>query len=232
MTFIVAIQLNDSIIVTADNKKIALKETGEIQFNNKNSQKIYSWDNGIITGTGESYVISRSIELFKKLTHADINTLPQWLDISRQIRELEIGTGYFQVENTKILCSCYSENGAQLYKIERFDNTQAYTLTAIKPMNITVWMFDPNIELISTDLQNLYTDLKDYAAFSNQTEWINYYINRLAPIYQKQSQQDLLMSQSFDFFFQAKSEYIIGHVPNTQNSTLEFKEISSNFESI
>jgi isocitrate dehydrogenase kinase/phosphatase len=232
MTFIVAIQLNDSIIVTADNKKIALKETGEIQFNNKNSQKIYSWDNGIITGTGESYVISRSIELFKKLTHADINTLPQWLDISRQIRELEIGTGYFQVENSKILCSCYSENGAQLYKIERFDNTQAYTLTAIKPMNITVWMFDPNIELISTDLQNLYTDLKDYAAFSNQTEWINYYINRLAPIYQKQSQQDLLMSQSFDFFFQAKSEYIIGHVPNTQNSTLEFKEISSNFESI
>ena len=76
-------------------------------------------------------------------------------------------------------------------------------------MNITVWMFDPNIELISTDLQNLYTDLKDYAAFSNQTEWINYYIN-----------------------FQAKSEYIIGHVPNTQNSTLEFKEIFSNFESI
>lgn len=232
MTFIVAIQLNDSIIVTADNKKIALKETGEIQFNNKNSQKIYSWDNGIITGTGESYVISRSIELFKKLTHADINTLPQWLDISRQIRELEIGTGYFQVENTKILCSSYSENGAQLYKIERFDNAQPYTFTAIKPMDITVWMFDPNIELISTDLQNLYTDLKDYAAFSNQTEWINYYINRLAPIYQKQSQQDLLMSQSFDFFFQAKSEYIIGHVPNTQNSTLEFKEISSNFESI
>ena len=39
MTFIVAIQLNDSIIVTADNKKIALKETGEIQFNNKKSQK-------------------------------------------------------------------------------------------------------------------------------------------------------------------------------------------------
>ena len=179
-----------------------------------------------------SYGYFKYIELFKKLTHADINTLPQWLDISRQIRELEIGTGYFQVENTKILCSSYSENGAQLYKIERFDNAQPYTFTAIEPMDITVWMFDPNIELISTDLQNLYTDLKDYAAFSNQAEWINYYINRLAPIYQKQSQQDLLMSQSFDFFFQAKSEYIIGHVPNTQNSALEFKEISSNFESI
>ena len=98
-------------------------------------------------------------------------------------------------------------------------------------MDITVWMFDPNIELISTDLQNLYTDLKDYAAFSNQAEWINHYLNRLAPIYKKQSQQDSLMSQSFDFFFQAKNVYIIGHVPNTQNSAIEFKENSTNSES-
>ena len=99
-------------------------------------------------------------------------------------------------------------------------------------MDITVWMFNPNIELISTDLQNLYTDLKDYAAFSNQAEWINYYINRLAPIYQKQSQQDSLMSQSFDFFFQTKDEYVFGHIPNTQKTALEFKEISSNIKSI
>ena len=39
------------------------------------------------------------------------------------------------------------------------------------------------------------------------------------------------MSQSFDFFFQAKNEYIIGHVPNTQNSAIEFKENSTNSES-
>ena len=90
-------------------------------------------------------------------------------------------------------------------------------------MDITVWMFDPNIELISTDLQNLYTNLKDYAAFCNQAECIKYYLNRLAPIYKKQSQQDALMSQSFDFFFQAKNEYIIGHVSNTQNSAIEVR---------
>lgn len=232
MTFIISLQLKDSIVITADKKEVVINEDEIDSFNEHHTLKLHVWDNGVITGTGESSVIHRSITLFKEVAHSNIYKLPQCLEISRQIKYLEIGRNHYQVENTKILCSSYSENGAQLYKIERFDNAQPYTFTAIEPMDITVWMFDPNIELISTDLQNLYTDLKDYAAFSNQAEWINYYINRLAPIYQKQSQQDLLMSQSFDFFFQTKNEYIIGHVPNTQNSALEFKEISSNFESI
>lgn len=232
MTFIIAVQLNDSIIVTTDNKQVVLKETGDAQFDPKKTTKIHPWDQGIITGTGESLVVTRSIEFFKKLAHSNIAKLPQCLDISRQIRELEVGTDYFQVENTKLLCSSYSESGAQLYTIQRLEPSQPYELSPLKPINITVWMFDPNIEAISSDLKNLYTDLKDYAAFSNKVDWMNYYLNRLASIYQKQSQQDPLMSQSFDFFFQTKDEYVFGHIPNIQKTALEFKEISSNSESI
>lgn len=98
-------------------------------------------------------------------------------------------------------------------------------------MDITIWLFHPNIESIFLELQQLYAELKDYAMFNNKVGWVNYYINRLAPIYQKQSQCDALMSRSFDFFFQTKDEYVTGHIPNTQNTLLEFKEISSNFES-
>ena len=71
------------------------------------------------------------------------------MDISRQIRELEIGKNYFQVENTKLLCSCYNDRGAQLYTIQRFESSQPYQLTAIPPMDIAVWLFHPNIEAIS-----------------------------------------------------------------------------------
>ena len=174
MTFIISLQLKDSIVITADKKEVVINEDEIDSFNEHHTLKLHVWDNGVITGTGESSVIHRSITLFKEVAHSNIYKLPQCLDISRQIKYLEIGRTHYQVENTKILCSSYSENGAQLYKIERFDNAQPYTFTAIKPMDITVWMFDPNIELISTDLQNLYTDLKDYAAFSNQTEWKKY----------------------------------------------------------
>lgn len=225
MTFIIAIQLNDSAIIAADNKKVVLKDTTESQFNIEMASKIYPWDNGIITGTGEDYVVSRSIELFKKLAHSYLNKLPQCLEISRQMRELEIGTNYFQVENTKLLCSSYSEHGAQLYKIERFDPLQPYNLIAVKPLDISVWLFHPNIDAISTDLQHLYRDLKDYCAFGNEADWVNYYISRIAPIYQMQSLCDPLMSQSFDIFFQTKDKYIFGHVPNTQNEPLEVRDL-------
>ena len=73
MTFIVAIQLNDSIIITADNKKVILKETGEIEFKNDTSSKIYAWDQGVITGTGESYVINRAVKIFKKFADSISN---------------------------------------------------------------------------------------------------------------------------------------------------------------
>ena len=90
-------------------------------------------------------------------------------------------------------------------------------------------MFNPNIETITWDLKSLYLDLKDYSAFDNKTDWINHYINRIAPIYQKQSKEDAFMSQSFDIFFQTKDEYVFGHIPNTQNAILDFQEISSKF---
>ena len=158
--------------------------------------------------------------------------MPHCLNISRQIREVELGAEHYQIQNTKLLCSSYSEQGAQLYKIERFDSKEEYSITAIDCMDITVWLFNPNIEKIIDDLRLLYADLKDYACFSNQKDWMNYYINRIAPIYQKQSQQDSMMSQSFDIFFQTKDEYVFGHIPNRQTATIEFKEISPNSDPI
>jgi hypothetical protein len=232
MTFIISIQLNDSVIITADTKNIVLTETNKIQFDIQKLSKIYQWDKGIITGTGEYHVITKSIELFKELAHSDITRLPQCLDLSRQIREFEVGISYFQIENTKLLCTSYSENGAQLYKIERYDSSRPYTLTDVKPYDITIWLFHPDIDAISEDLQNLYANLKDATTFSNQLDWINHYINHLALIYRKQSRVDPLMSQSFDFFFQTKNEYITGHIPNTQEIDIKFNDISTNSASI
>ena len=52
MTFIIAIQLNDSIIVTADNKEVVLKEDHSNELLERSTSKLHAWDNGIIIGTG------------------------------------------------------------------------------------------------------------------------------------------------------------------------------------
>ncbi|NUE94494.1 hypothetical protein, partial [Acinetobacter seifertii] len=144
---------------------------------------------------------------------------------SKRIRTLELGQDLDQVHNGKILCTSYSQSGAQLYKIERFDKTSQHTLKKVSPMEIIIWLFHPNVNLIADNLKRLYSDLRDYSYFSNQVDWINYYINRLTPIYQKQSEVDPFMSQSFDVFFQTKDEHFFGHIPNTQNIPLSFQQV-------
>lgn len=41
MTFIVAIQLNDSIIVASDNKKVTVNLKGDLNFSNESISKIF-----------------------------------------------------------------------------------------------------------------------------------------------------------------------------------------------
>jgi hypothetical protein len=57
MTFIVAIQLNDSIIIASDNKKVTINPDGTLNFPNESISKMFPWKNGIITGTGEYFLI-------------------------------------------------------------------------------------------------------------------------------------------------------------------------------
>lgn len=214
MTFIVAIQLNDSIIIASDNKKVAILEDGTLTFPNESISKLFPWKNGIITGTGEYFVISRAVKLFNNFKKLESQYLVDSLDISRKLREFEIGKDYYQVANTKLMYSTYTDNGAQLYRVESFDPNDKYQVTAADKMDITIWLFNPVIETISLNLKELYNDLKDRSYFKNNQEWINYYIDRLSPIFKKQSLQDIYMSQSFDVFFQTRDQYIYGHFPN------------------
>lgn len=43
MTFILAIQLNDSIIVAADNKRVTVNETLDVELSTTHYSKLYAW---------------------------------------------------------------------------------------------------------------------------------------------------------------------------------------------
>lgn len=73
MTFIVAIQLNDSIIVASDNKKVTISEDGSLHLSNESISKMFPWQKGIITGTGEYLVISRCVQIFNHLKELPLN---------------------------------------------------------------------------------------------------------------------------------------------------------------
>ena len=228
MTFIIAIQLHDSIIVAADTKKAIQQEDQSISLCSDPISKLHIWKNGIITGTGDYQLISRTIEIFEKVACSQLNYLPECLRVSRQFREREVSTPFSQIEQTKLLCSSYIEQGVQLYKVEQFGLSQPYYLVPFEVKDINVWLVDLSIEPILSDIQSLYNNLKNYANFSNPLDWVNYYASQIAPIFKKHSQKDLMMSPSFDLFCQTSKQSLYGHISNRPNSANSFSEIILN----
>ncbi|MFX6861630.1 hypothetical protein ABTH25_19895, partial [Acinetobacter baumannii] len=80
-------------------------------FSTTNDSKLYAWEQGIITGTGESYVVQQTVDIFKNIAKSKLMALPECLDISKRIRILELGQNLDQVQNGKLLCSSYDQKG-------------------------------------------------------------------------------------------------------------------------
>ena len=215
MTFIVAVQLKDSIVVAVDNKYLTLKDKEQDHFEEHLSSKLYAWHSGIITGTGEHYVIDKAVRLFVNNVGSDIKKLPTCLNISRQIREMEVEE-HDQIQSSKLLYSQYSENGAKLFAIEPIEETGKYQTTEFKENDLIIWLFNPNIQSISENLKMLYSNLRPKASFDRIEDWLDYYISALAEIYTKQSYVDSWMSSSFDVFFQTQDQYFYKHIQNNR----------------
>ncbi|WP_288384857.1 hypothetical protein [uncultured Acinetobacter sp.] len=215
MTFIVAIQLRDSIVVAADNKYLTLKNKELNYFEEHIRSKLYAWHSGIITGTGEHYVIDKAVRLLINNAESDIGKLSSCLNISRQIREMEVGQ-HQQIKSSKLLYSQYSENGAKLFAIEPTEEDGQYQQSEFKENDLIIWLFNPNIQSISENLKTLYSNLRPQTSFNKVENWINYYISALKEIYAKQSCVDSSVSSSFDIFFQTKDQYFYKHIQNNQ----------------
>ena len=220
MTFIVAVQLKDSIVVAVDNKYLTLENKELDHFEEHISSKLYTWHSGIITGTGEHYVIDKAVRLFINNVDSNIEKLPTCLNISRQIREMEVGQ-HEQIRSSKLLYSEYSENGAKLFAIEPTKELGKYQTTEFKENDLIIWLFNPNIQSISENLKTLYSNPRPKTSFNRIEDWLDYYISTIAEIYAKQSCVDTWMSSSLDIFFQTKDQYFYKHIQN--NQTLHLK---------
>ncbi|WP_151980174.1 hypothetical protein [Acinetobacter guerrae] len=211
MTFIIAIQLEDSVIIAADNRSVKIDKDGNILSFSDGMTKLYLWENGVITGAGEVTLIYRAIDFFIKLAKSKIETLPKCLKISRMLRELEVES--FQIQITKLLYSYNQPNKIQLYSIQP-DHSGEYQVKACEENEILIWLFSPHVEAITPLLKKLYSNLRSRHSFNQKSEWFEYYIIDLCEIFKIQAGCDSMMSSSFSYVFQSKEDYILGHTLN------------------
>ncbi|MEG6545087.1 hypothetical protein V6C59_04260 [Acinetobacter bereziniae] len=211
MTFLLSIQLKDSIIIAADKRSVKIQACGEFLFNHDQTNKLHLWKNGVITGTGELTVIQWAISFLDELANNNIDQLANCLTLSRLIRKFEFE--HPQINQTKLIYSEYTEYGAQLYAIE-LNNRDDYFVRKLEENEITIWMYNPDITGIIAKVKNLYDDLKPLNEFDDILDGLNFYFTHISKIFALQSKQDEMMSSDFDIYFQIYKNYYIGTFKN------------------
>lgn len=224
MTFIVSIQLKDSIIVATDHKTYSNAEGNfnDVKEDTSLLPKMYHWKDGIITGAGEHYLIHNAVYYFKKIAENDIRKLPDCLKASRILREMQVGS-HQQIDITSLICSTRTATKAQLYNVSPTENKDVYILKPYEDMNIDVKLCHVNNHIMPL-LKELYQNLKNRGEFNTCEEWYSHYIPMLNNIFKQQNLSDNLMSSSFDIYFQTASSMDYFTVPRETPILISKKE--------
>ena len=203
MTLIIAIQTEDSIIVSADKRIITTQNK-----NHANQCKLHLWQKGIVTGSGEFQVIKRVNQWLQQ--YQNLSQLPQILDNIKKRRITEAGQ-HKQITHSSIVVSITEKDTPKLYSIGL--NNQ---LEQLKPKDIII-LYPTDHQFCSESIgkvQNLYTQIKEYSQFTNNQSWMNHYLNLLSSLYKKQSLSCEKISADFHVFLQSPSYSTIVHMIN------------------
>lgn len=206
MTFIVAIQLEDSVVIAADNR-MTIENNANERRHADTLQKIRFWQQGIMTGTGESLVLERVFKSFQQTNHPE--QLPVLLREACHLRQLEIGE-HPQLRKTRLLYSQTTSSGIRLKTVGRF--AEGITANTVDPMTIELFVFNEDINPIYQQLIQLQQNLCSPQQCGSMSKWINHYVMPLTMIFNKFSQADPTVSASFDIYFQTPTQQFLQHI--------------------
>lgn len=208
MTFIIALQTVDSVVLSADNTMLAF-HNGEIApFETLDAHKIHHWDNGFVTGTGEYCVIDRMRKYL--ITPNDIRSLPSWMTHEKRLRTQEAGE-HEQISNTRLILSSVTFNGPRIYIV---DNQSAHE---IQPGELLIF-FPHDYDFLTVSEQEIHAlnaAIRDFSTFQDHRAWSDFYTTHFSAVYAIQHQNNPQISGSFHIAFQTSQQRHINFIPNS-----------------
>ena len=196
MTFIIAIQLEDSVIVAADHRITIEKDNGLTSYADV-QQKIHYWPQGMISGAGETCTLERVYKNFQQ--HHCSEKLPLLLEQACQLRRYEIGN-HDQLDKTRMMYSQMTDSAVRLYTVAQYEGE--FKATELDNMSLELFVFKADLNPIYSELIELQRTLRNWHSFDSDRQWMSYYMAPLQVIYQKYSTFDDTVSASFSIYFQ------------------------------
>lgn len=195
MTFIIAIQADDSIIISADRQLFGLDQhKDKLVVKPQLIRKMHLWPQGMITATGEHLIFQR---IYQKLMQQGQTALSVGhLQQQAQARATEIGA-HSQIEHSKLIYSQSGDTHPQLYILSQSD------IQSIQLNSIEIFSVHTDLQHIIDDLRDLQRSITAKLNFASTQAWLAHYLEPLQRIYQKLNAEDKSISACFDVYFQA-----------------------------
>ncbi|MEO9453156.1 hypothetical protein ABI924_02830 [Chromobacterium phragmitis] len=210
MTFLIAMQARDSVVVSADNKILISSSAQDVFDKSVHAEKIHYWDGGVLTGTGEYCVIYRMLKYLRN--GLDILLLPSLLEKEKEFRRREVGR-CDQIDITQLIVSAPTEHGPRLYIVS------SQSVEQVTPGELLIFFpLDYDFFSVSSNaISSLNASINAKESFSTPAKWVNFYAARFAEIYLLQHQGNEQISESFHMYFQASDFARTFFVPNAHH---------------
>ncbi|ENV91314.1 hypothetical protein P7L54_19840 [Acinetobacter bereziniae] len=225
MTMIITAHLGDCILIAADKRAMSCNlETGQIKLANDNEQKIKLWNRGAIAGTGETIFLDRVADYFIQFKKDEYH-LKQLDRIYDEIekRMLE-GIPPKVLYNNCIMFSMFNGVETLLHSIPIepfFHVIEKNDRKIIQPKVLTIKAYDVDVTCFNlppdmSNLQEFQRNLKALSDFTDEKEFVFYYIRHLKKIFATHAQVDPSITTSFDLYLQScvTGRNIAIHVPS------------------
>ena len=219
MTFIIAIQAEDSIIVASDTRDFRLNHQFQLKpKGNKIIKKMEIWQSGVFASNGIDLIGN---QVFNQLCkEGDIKNVQNWLvttanDIAHQFSEITPVLSE-QIACTQIYCSSPTPQRPQLRSI-----SQTYD-EAFEINDLRIMTYQKDLATILPILQSLQRHIFNRQKFAYDIDWMNYYLNYFQNIFFDMNQSDDWVSQDFHVYFEHNSDRFEGYIPNQKGCQVRF----------
>lgn len=211
MTFIVALQAVDSVILSADNIMVKFCDGNDEMPKAIEANKIHLWEAGFFTGTGDYSVIYRMRRYLAK--PKDIALLPSVLASEKTKRVREVGQ-HEQIANTRLIISSNTSDGPRLYVVDN------HSVQRVGCGELLIFFPLDYAFLINSEkkIRALNAAIRSYVSFESRQAWCDFYMAHFSSIYAIQHKHNKQISSSFHIGFQSKQWKQIDFVTNSSDA--------------
>ena len=215
LTFIIAIQAEDSIVVSSDTRKFTLNNHHQLQPNYADTiKKMEIWQSGVFASNGIDLIGN---QVFNQLCkEGDINRVQSWLvatanDVAHRFSETHSVLSE-QIACTQIYCSYPTPQRPQLRSISQSD-VKAFEINSLGLMT-----YQKDLSAILPLLQSLQQNIKARYKFVDNKDWMGYYVECFQNIFYEMNKANDWVSQDFHVYFEDCTDRFFGHIPNQKNA--------------